>query len=203
MRKPRPDKRKYSSFKIKDAMALIAVKEFTPWTITAPPLAPSPVLLENLRRLESFDLRTTEQAKTLLIDDLFGEIVPNYPLLKVWKAAALTTDTLTGIADYLITPRRAYIEMPLLCTVEAKRDDFEQGAAQCITEMIACRWNNQQENITIDVFGIVSNGQGWQFYQLTLHDEILETELYTIGDLPRLLGVLDFVCAECAKNVPV
>lgn len=160
MRQPRPDKRKYSSFKIKDAMALIAVKEFTPWTINALLLAPSAVLLENLRRLESFDLRTTEQAKTLLIDDLFGEIVPNYPLLKVWKAAALSTDTLTGIADYLITPRRAYIETPLLCTVEAKRDDFEQGAAQCITEMVACRWNNTQANITIDVFGVVSNGQG-------------------------------------------
>ena len=44
--------------------------------------------------------------------------------LKVWKAAPLESDTLMGVADYLITPKRVYVETPLLCVAEAKRDDF-------------------------------------------------------------------------------
>jgi hypothetical protein len=42
----------------------------------------------------------------------------------------LSTDTLTGKADYVMAPHRAYLETPLLCVAEAKKDDFERGAAQ-------------------------------------------------------------------------
>ena len=27
-----------------------------------------------------------------------------------------------------------------MCVIEAKKDDFEQGAAQCLVEMQACQW---------------------------------------------------------------
>ena len=67
--------------------------------------------------------------------------------------------------------------------------------------MAACQWNIRQEDYDTDVFGIVSNGQGWQFYKLKRSGEMFETGLYTISDLPRLLGVLDYVCAECARSV--
>ena len=85
----------------------------------------------------------------------------------MWKGAALESDTLIGTADYLIAPKRAYLAYPLLCVTEAKRDDFEQGRTQCVAEMIACRDNNHREAFDTDVYGIVSNGQGWQFYKLT------------------------------------
>jgi hypothetical protein len=68
--------------------------------------------------------------------------------------------------------------------------------------MYACAWNNQQEGYSLDVFGIVSNGQVWQFYQLTLAGEVFESGLFTTERLPELLGMLDYVCAECAKRVP-
>jgi hypothetical protein len=202
MKKGQATKRNYAGFNLRDAMKLIPAEQFTPWQLNAPPRPPSDALTTHLQRLEAFDLKSSEQAKTLLIDALLVEIVPLHPKLKVWKAATLNTDTLTGVTDYLMAPRRAYLETPLLCVAEAKRDDFEQGAAQCIAEMVACRWNNVQENHYIDVFGIVSNGQGWQFYQLTQTNEIFESGLYTVNDLPELLGVLDTICAECANNAP-
>lgn len=195
-------KRKYSAFTLRDAMQLIPAVEFTPWEPQVQPREPSDNLQENFRRLEAFDLETSEMAKTLLMDALFAEIVPEHPKLKVWKAAALETDTLTGVADYLITPRRAYLATPLLCVAEAKRDDFVQGRAQCVAEMVACLWNNLQEGFAWDVFGIVSNGQAWQFYKLTPHKEVFETRLYVIGELSELLGTLDQLCAECTKALP-
>jgi hypothetical protein len=197
-----PAKHKYSVIKLKDAMQLLGRETLTLWQPPSPPRPPSAILLENLRRLNSFDLRSTEQGKTLLIDALFAEIVPDHPNLKVWKAAALDTDTLTGVADYLIAPFRAYLETPLLCVTEAKRDDFERGQTQCLAEMYACAWNNQQAGQNVEVYGIVSNGQVWLFYQWGRGGDIYETEQYAISDLPRLLGVLDYVCGECARLVP-
>ncbi len=172
------------------------------WHFDIPLHKPSSDLQAHLRRLSAFDLQSSEQAKTLLIDAMFAEIVPLHTNLKVWKAAPLKTDTLTGFADYLIAPNRAYLATPLLCVTEAKKDDFERGQAQCIGEMLACRWHNTQENIEIDVHGIVSNGQVWQFYKLMRTNKVFETGLYTTENLPQLLGILDFVCAECAKNLP-
>ncbi len=137
----------------------------------------------------------------MLIDALFGEVVPDYPNLKVWKAAALETDTLTGVADYLIAPYRAYLEAPLLCATEAKRDDFERGEAQCLAEMYACAWNNRQAGYDTDVYGIVSNGHGWRFYKWEKAGDVFRTDLPAIGDLPRLLGLLDYVCGECARLI--
>jgi hypothetical protein len=54
----------------------------------------------------------------------------------------------------------------------------------------------------VDVFGIVSNGQDWQFYKLTPSNEVYETNVYPMSNLPELLGALDSVCAECARNIP-
>lgn len=187
---------------LEEAMGLIGRASFTRWQMNAPPRPPSDALNTHLRRLQAFDLQTTEQAKTLLIDALFAETLAERPNLKIWKAATLNTDTLTGVADYLMAPHRAYLATPLLCVTEAKRDDFDKGRAQCLAEMYACQWNNRQRGQDVDVYGIVSNGQGWQFYKLTTAGEAYESGLLTIEFLPELLGALDSVCAECAKNVP-
>jgi hypothetical protein len=195
-------KRNFSGITLKDAMLLLGQGDLLSWDLPAAPRPPSDALQTHLRRLDAFDMQTTEQAKTLLIDALFAETVPQHPNLKVWKAAVLNTDTLTCVADYLIAPRLAYLTTPLLCVVEAKRDDFERGRAQCLAEMVACRDNNHREGHDIEVFGIVSNGHGWRFYKLARTGEVYETDLLAISDLPRLLGALDFICAECARRVP-
>ena len=195
-------KKQFSSLKLSEAMELIGRENLTEWVLNVPSHPPSEILQLNLKRLEVFDLKSSEQAKTLLIDAFLAEVISNYPKLKVWKAAGLETETLTGIADYLIAPRRAYLKTPLLCTVEAKRDDFEKGEVRCLAEMSACQWNNKQNSLELDVYGIVSNGKVWQYYKLAMDNQPFVTNPYGIEDLPGLLGALDFVCAACSKNVP-
>lgn len=195
-------KRNFSGMTLEEAMHLVPAENFLRWQIDAPARPPSDILLAVLHRLESFELSGSEAAKVMLIDTLLAEIVPDYLKLKVWKSVPLESDKVMGVADYLIAPRRAYVATPLLCVVEAKRDDFDAGEVQCVAEMAACQWNNRQKGHDIAIFGIVSNGQGWIFYKLTCAGEVFETGLYTFNDLPTLLGVLDTVCAECAKNVP-
>lgn len=195
-------KRTFGALSLADAMQLVPADDFVRWQPELLPREPSGNLLETFRRLTAFDLQTTEAAKLLLIDALLAEVVPEYERLKVWKAMALESETLVGIADYLISPRFAYLKVPLLCAVEAKRDDFVQGASQCVAEMVACRSNNREAGFETDLYGIVSNGESWVFYRLTPSGILYDTAQFALSNLPQLLGQLHLVCAACAANVP-
>ena len=102
-----------------------------------------------------------------------------------------------------MAPHKAYLSTPLLCVIEAKRDDFDKGRGQCLAEMHACVWKNRRDGRNPELFGIVSNGQGWRFYRLAAEGDAWESELYAARPLPDLLGALDFICGECSRNVPV
>ena len=195
-------RRNYSRFNLKEAMQLIPATVFVLWSFDYSLRVASRNLLDNLSNLEAFDLKTSEAAKVLIMDLIFAEIVPSFDNLRIWKEVILSTDTLTGTADYLIAPKRAYLETPLLCVAEAKRDNFERGVAQCIAEMVACAQNNEAQKRFSDILGIVSNGNTWQFYKLTQSKDIFESGQFSISELPKLLGALEYIFAECANNVP-
>ena len=183
-------------------MQLIPATVFVLWNFDYSLRVASRNLLDNLSNLEAFDLKTSEAAKVLIMDLIFAEIVPSFDNLRIWKEVILSTNSLTGTADYLIAPKRAYLETPLLCVAEAKRDNFERGVAQCIAEMVACAQNNEAQKRFSDILGIVSNGNTWQFYKLTQSKDIFESGQFSISELPKLLGALEYIFAECANNVP-
>jgi len=81
--KSKRNKRSYSGLTTAEAFALIGRRRLGAWEIVAPPRAPSPTLLENLRRLDSFAVSASEAGKELLIDVLLAEIVPLYQNLRV------------------------------------------------------------------------------------------------------------------------
>lgn len=195
-------RKSFSKFNMKSAMQMIGQENLQKWPMDFVPTPPSQTLLLNLERLECFDLTSTERAKELIIDALCAEVAPHYPRLKIWKAAPLESRELVGEADYLVTPNRAYIDTPLLCAVEAKKDDFEKGLAQCLVEMHACAENNTAAGLTGEIFGIVTNGQGWQFYHRRADGSIAESAVFSLRDMPDLLGALHLLFSHCAANVP-
>ena len=131
----------------------------------------------------------------------FIEALQIFPNLKIWKGETLESETAHGAADYLITENFDYAEAPMLCVAEAKKDDFEQGLAQCLVEMQACQWTNQKVGKTIDIFGIVTNGEGWKFYKLTPDNQVYGTLLYTFLDLSEIFGVLNTIFQSCQQNL--
>ncbi|MEM7532734.1 MAG: hypothetical protein AAF639_11205 [Chloroflexota bacterium] len=56
------------------------------------------------------------------------------------------------------------IDKPLLIIVEAKQDNFTQGWGQCLAAIVAAQKIN--ETAEIEIFGIVTTGQMWQFGRL-------------------------------------
>jgi len=190
-------KKRFSGFTAQQALEKLQVDRLIPWPIEAKPYEPSPFLAERLRRLENFDLSFSERSRELVIDAFCEEVIDRHRDLKIWKAAPLESDDAIGQADYLVAPRKAYLTTPLLCVIEAKKDDFEQGLAQCLVEMDACAWVNQRAGLTIDSYGIVTNGETWKFYRLTTNHEVFETLPYALGDRDRVLSILDQIFSAC------
>jgi hypothetical protein len=201
-KKAKPKRKNFSSFNKKEAFKQLNINELSLWSFNTNSIQVSAFFQERLARLKRrFDLDTCEESKKLLIDAVCEEALEETDRLKIWKGANLESDTTCGVADYLVAERRGYLEAPFLCIIEAKKDDFEQGLAQCLVEMQACQWENQQaqSDRVIEIFGIVTNGNTWQFYKLTPHGEVYETPAYSIGDLELLLGRLHHVFHLCEQ----
>jgi hypothetical protein len=123
-----------------------------------------------------------------------------YPKFSLWSHQALTYDQrLCGIPDYILAKRsplgKEVFEYPFFAAVEAKRDDFIKGWGQCLAEMVAIQKLNNSLSQTI--FGIVSNGQFWQFGKLKASLFTKNKKSYTISDLGSLLSALDYIFAQC------
>jgi hypothetical protein len=194
-------KKPFSSFTYKDAFKHLGVTELNRWTIEAQPIPISSFFRQRLERLQRFDLESLEVSKTLLIDAICEEGLEGFQRLKIWKGAYLEGEDVCGNADYLMAERRAYLEAPFVCVIEAKRDDFEQGAAQCLVEMQTCQLISQKLGKIIDIYGIVTNGEGWKFYRLAINREVSESFLYGIGEMSILLGILHGFFQQCEQNL--
>jgi len=194
-------KRSFSSFTYKEAFKHLGVTDLQSWTIVAEPVPISAFFEQRLERLRRFDLESFEISKTLLIDAICEEGLEGFERLKIWKGAYLEGETVCGNVDYLLAERRAYLEAPFVCVIEAKKDDFEQGLAQCLVAMQACQWENQQVDRLIDIYGIVTNGEGWKFYKLTIEGKIYESLLHGIGEMPILIGILRVFFQNCDQNL--
>lgn len=54
---------------------------------------------------------------------------------------------------------------------------------------------------TLDIYGIITNGEGWEFYRLTAQNEVFESLLYGIGEMSILLGLLRHIFQQCEQNL--
>jgi hypothetical protein len=89
-------------------------------------------------------------------------------------------------------------EKPIVMIVEAKKNDFEQGWGQCLAELIAAqKINDDLEN---PVFGIVTDGNLWQFGKLE-HDCFYKNiEGFTIDKLNLLCGALIYLVLSVTQH---
>jgi hypothetical protein len=87
----------------------------------------------------------------------------------LWSHKSIAADAiLTGTPDYVVAKRSALgknvLDFPLVLVAEAKQNDFVRGWGQCLAEMVAAQRLNG--NADLAVYGIVTDGEIWQFGQL-------------------------------------
>ncbi len=83
--------------------------------------------------------------------------------------------------------------------VEAKQDNFEAGWAQCLAEMIAAQRLNGELSVTI--FGIVSNGKTWQFGKLESENFTININIYTIQNLDQIFTAVNYIFQQCESQL--
>lgn len=128
-----------------------------------------------------------------VLKDVFRHYADN---LALWSHPSLAVDKeLTGIPDYIVATRsslgKTVMGQPLLIVVEAKKNDFEQGWGQCLAGMVAVHKRNDLPNTPI--YGIVTDGQLWQFGRLLDNVFVMEKSSATTDKLEHLFAMVNAV----------
>jgi hypothetical protein len=100
---------------------------------------------------------------------------------------------LNGECDFVLSNAAQSIELerPVFCIVEAKDNDIELGIPQCIAQLCGAQLYNQRENIHVEIlYGAVTTGTEWNFLQLHRKEVLIDNDLYSLKNLPELLGAL-------------
>ena len=167
-----------------------------------------PLVLENF----NFSLQNQGEQESEVffresfIYPLLQEVWKRHARLKLWVNQKLEyDDVLQGEPDYFVAKQATHevisrvVNKPLLAVAEAKRQDFTEGWGQCLAEMIACQKVNADEDVT--VYGIVTTGVLWEFGRLAQQVFTRDPRSFALTDPQRVLGLLDFVFAECEKQI--
>lgn len=158
-----------------------------------------PVLLEEFAfNKENIDIFSSEAARSeLIISPLLRSIYKNHSKnYSFWIQKTITFDkVLSGTPDYIFSKRsvlgKTVLETPIVMVVEAKKNDFEQGWGQCLAELVAAQKINQADKRA--VYGIVTDGNLWQFGYLKADLFTKNEENYTLDNIQRLYGALEYL----------
>jgi hypothetical protein len=163
------------------------------------------ILLSKLSSISQITSEKTYNSEFAICENLI------YPVLKevwkcyrskfiLWSHQSLNYDEkLSGFPEYILAKKsslgKVVFDKPYFILVEAKQDNFEAGWAQCLAEMIAAQRLNQEACITI--YGIVSNGEFWQFGKLD--DKLFTKNIapYTIYELDKLFAAVNHIFQQC------
>ena len=163
-------------------------------------VAPSDWLSKTLAIGQKMPLRSEKAKSELLIAPIVTEMrLRNEARIEVFSGENLNADSklkLNGEVDFIFVhyPQSVVIRDPIFSVTEAKRGAIEEGLEQCAAQMYGARVFNKKHNNPIsDIYGAVSNGVDWRFLFLENDVVFIDEKIYTTGDLPQLLGVLQFI----------
>lgn len=166
----------------------------------------SPQLVEQLSFVERYiDTRVSEFAiRENLIFPVLREVYKKYAeQFSLWSHRFIKyDDVLVGTPDYFVSKRselgKTVLGKPLLLMTEAKRNDFDEGWAQCLAEMVAAQKLNADD---LTIYGIVTDGGVWRFGKLERDTYTENDNLFTLDDLAELLGALDYIHQKMSEQL--
>ncbi|MGD1704462.1 hypothetical protein [Dapis sp. BLCC M229] len=188
----------FSDFKtISDVQKKYRIKYSEENLIVSQELLPSDSFIKDFEfNKENIDLFASEASRCeIIISPLLREVYKKYyQKYSFWIRKSISYDEiLSGTPDYIFSRRselgKTVLEKPIVIVVEAKKNDFEHGWGQCLAELFASQKIN--DNFFRGVYGIVTDGNLWQFGKLVTDNFIKDTGNFTIDNLPRVYGALE------------
>ena len=163
------------------------------------PATPSAQFLQEFKfTLENINVFSSEASRCeSIIFPVLREAYKAYATTyALWIREPITYDeTLSGTPDYLVATKSelgmTVVGTPLIILVEAKKNDFEEGWGQCLAELVAAQKINDDQDTP--VYGIVSDGERWQFGKLVGDAFTQNRTSFSIDNLPALFGAIDAI----------
>jgi len=138
-----------------------------------------------------------------LIFPLLTEVWKRHPQIKLFSHPQIKYEDTILVPDYVVTAKDKTglnrFMKPLLITVEAKNDDYEKGWSDVYKQLVVAHLIN--ENDQIPIYAIVSIGKGWEFGKLDGQLIYRHPSSLGIDNPDKLLGILDFIFADCVKTI--
>ena len=165
-------------------------------------LKPSDLFVKELQFSEqNMDIYTSESSRCEniiypILREVYKTFLDEYTL---WSHKSITYDAkLNGTPDYLFSTKselgKTVLGLPIVIIVEAKKNDFREGWGQCLAELIAVQKINEAEELPL--YGIVTDGELWQFGKL-VSDEFTKSKLrITTTDLDKIFGTISFLLSS-------
>ena len=161
------------------------------------------LLSNNIKRrlLDSLSFRNEATVCNKVITPMLNIVEENNKPLNVWIEEPFNVDKekgLMGEPDYLIAPATDYggMALPPLCIIEAKKQDWDEGWAQALAEMVAA--SIKGANIC---YSIVTTGKIWQFSKLESNIFIKDpNQISATRELQVVFDTLNWVFSEINTN---
>ncbi len=192
----------YSAFTYQDIenLGIVAKKTNLQLQKQSKSIEPSTMLTTALQRALEKDIATEKAKSERIIMPILDELEEiNNRSFSTFSGHQFNIDKalgLMGFCDFILSqnPNSPLIKAPIFCIVEAKNDNLDNGTAQCIAEMYAAQIFNKTHNSTKKIiYGATTLGFNWKFLKLEENIAYLDNEIYPISELPKLLGVLNYI----------
>jgi hypothetical protein len=195
----------YTNFKFVDLEKQFglrqAQKQLFPDDISA--VQPSEWLKMSLEVSKTMPLRNEKPKSEYVIAPILAEVkqgkADKIQLFSGENLEGNKKEKLNGEVDYIIVryPQAMELRDPIIAIAEAKKGDVEGGLGQCAAQMYGARlFNKRAENKIEKIYGVVTSGLEWHFLLLENQTVFVDTHTYTTGNLPQLLGVLNWIVEQ-------
>ena len=162
-----------------------------------PCVEPSPWLRDTLQKGRSIAFYSEKSRSEFIVapvllacqEMLHGECC-------LYSGVRLDVDPVKGLkgeCDFILAkaPPTPALRAPVLVVVEAKKNDIEEGLAQCAAQMVAARlFNEHHKEAVPEVYGCVTTGEAWQFLRLRGQELVVDANRYYILEVSAILGIL-------------
>ncbi|MDZ7880219.1 MAG: hypothetical protein U5L45_21260 [Saprospiraceae bacterium] len=170
-------------------------------------IQPSEHLIEDLRRAKVLKFASEKERSERLVSPILSELaIRNENQITIYSGHNLDVDKLLGLSgecDFLLTLGENTIQVvrpPVFTVVEAKKQDLDWGTAQCAAQMVGSMRFNAHYGIEYPyIYGATTDGTTWKFLKLKGKELSIDSDFYTIQNLDKLLGVLQFILSDCNK----
>ena len=99
---------------------------------------------------------------------------------------------LSGYCDFILSnsPDQVFLEVPVVCVVEAKNENIRAGYTQCVAEMLAAQiFNDRKAHPVSTILGVVTTGSNWKFLTLQGTRVAIDFDEYLISHIEKILGI--------------